>query len=82
MMFIIMHIVQNQMFLWDSITTKDEFILLTIEGKWLEVIVHMIEFELLNLIHPKQIQFLVSITVCGKFQLSPTVAFIGFQEDI
>jgi hypothetical protein len=70
------------MFLWDSITTKDESILLTIEGKWLEVVVHMIEFEFLNLTHPKKIQFLVSIHVCGKFQLSPTISLIGFQEDI
>jgi hypothetical protein len=54
--------------------------LLIIEGKWLEVIVHMTKFEFLDLFHPKQV--LISICIHGKFQLSPTFAFVGFQEDI
>jgi len=33
--------VQKLGFLHDSITTNDKPVLLTIEGKWLEVIVHM-----------------------------------------
>ncbi len=53
---------------------------MTIKGKWLEAVVHMIEFEILNLFCPKQIQFLISIHVCGKFQLLPTFALVGFQE--
>jgi hypothetical protein len=54
---------------------------LTIEGKWLEAIVHMTKFEILNLAHPKQVQPLVSIHVCCKFQLSRT-SFVGFQKDV
>jgi hypothetical protein len=42
----------------------------------------MIEFEFLNLVHPKQVQLLVSICVCYKFQLSLTSTFVGFQEVI
>jgi hypothetical protein len=74
--------VHKSSFLQDSIATKDECTLLTIEGKWLEVVVHMIEFEFLNLTRPKQIQFLVSIHVYGKFQLSPTFALVSFQKHI
>jgi hypothetical protein len=33
--------VQKLSFFHDSITTNDEYVLLTIEGKWLEAIVHM-----------------------------------------
>jgi hypothetical protein len=42
----------------------------------------MIEFEFLILVCPKQVQFLVSICVCDKFQLSSTSVVIGFQENI
>ncbi len=42
-------------FLHDSIITNDEHVLLIIEDKWLQVIVHMIEFEFLDLLHPKQV---------------------------
>jgi hypothetical protein len=48
-------------FLHGSIATNDELVLLTIEGKWLEVIVHMIESEFMDLLHPKQVQLLISI---------------------
>jgi hypothetical protein len=40
-------------FFQGSIATNDGHILLTTEGKWLEAVVHMIEFEILNLFHPK-----------------------------
>jgi hypothetical protein len=63
-----------------SITTNVGQILLTTKGKWLEVVVHMIEFEILNLFCPKQVQLFVSICVCGKLQLLPTFALVGFQE--
>jgi hypothetical protein len=39
---------------------------LTIEGKWLETIVHMAKFGFLNLAYPKQVQFLVLIHVHGS----------------
>jgi hypothetical protein len=55
---------------------------LTIGEKWLEAIMHMTKFELINLAHSKQVQLLVSIHVFNKFQLSSTFAFINFQEDI
>jgi mRNA-degrading endonuclease HigB of HigAB toxin-antitoxin module len=55
--------VHKSNFLWGSITTNDNVILLTIEGNWLEIIAHMIEFEFLNLAHLKQVQLLISICV-------------------
>jgi len=67
-------------FLWGSITTNDGPILLTIEGKWLEVLVHMTKFEFLNLAHSKQVQLFISIRVCGKLQLLLTSALVGFQK--
>jgi hypothetical protein len=47
--------VHKSSFLRGSITTNDGPILSTIEGKWLETIVHMTKFEFLNLAHPKQV---------------------------
>jgi hypothetical protein len=35
----------------------------TIEVKWLETTMHMIEFEFLNLHYPKQIQLFISIWI-------------------
>jgi hypothetical protein len=43
--------VQKLGFIRGSITTNDEHVLLTIEGKWLEGIVHMTEFKFLDLPH-------------------------------
>jgi hypothetical protein len=56
--------------------------LLIIDGKWLEAIVHMRKPQFLDLFRPKQVQFLISIHIHGKFQLSTIFALIGFQEDI
>jgi hypothetical protein len=72
----------NQGFLGVPNTTKNGFILLTIEGKWLETIMDMTKFEFLNLAHPKQVQLLVSICVCGKCKFLGTSTLVGFQEDI
>jgi hypothetical protein len=69
-------------FLVGSITTNDEPVLLTIEGKWLETIMHMIKFEFLNLHYPKQIQLIIPMCIHDKFQLLFTFAFICFQKDI
>ncbi len=69
-------------FLRSSIATNDGPILLTIEGKLLEAIVHMTKFEFINLGHSKQVQLLVSICVFSIFQLSSTFSFINFQENI
>ncbi len=63
-------------------STNDEVVLLTIEGKWPETIVHMAKFEFLDLSCPKQVQLLISICIHGKFQLSTTYALVDFQEDI
>jgi hypothetical protein len=69
-------------FLCGSIVTNVELVLLTIEGKWIEAIVHMMEYELLDLPHPKQVQLPILIRIHAKFQLLPTFALVGFQEDI
>jgi hypothetical protein len=74
--------VHKSTFFLGSIATNDGLILLTIEGKWLEAIVHMTKFEFVNLAHLKQVQLLVSIHVFSKFQLSSTFALINFQEYI
>jgi len=60
----------------------DELVLLTIEGKWLEAIVHMIKSYFLNLLRPKQVQLLISFHIHDKFCLSTTSTFVGFQENI
>jgi hypothetical protein len=73
-------IVQKLSFLHGSIATNDEPVLLTIEGKWLEVFVHMTEFEFLDLPCLKQIQLLISIRIHGKFRLSTTSTFASFQK--
>jgi hypothetical protein len=46
-------IVKKLGFFHGSIAINDELVLLTIEGKWLEAIVHIIEFKFLDLPHPK-----------------------------
>jgi hypothetical protein len=86
-MFIVMLVIQNQRFINQvpfgvPLQPYDGCILLTIKGKWLEAIVHMIEFEFLNLAHLKQVQLLISICVCSKFQLLPTSTLVGFQKTI
>jgi hypothetical protein len=60
-------IIQNLNHLHGFITTNDEPVLLTIEGKWLEVIAHMTKFEFLDLPCPKQIQLFILICIHGKF---------------
>ncbi len=59
--------VQKLGFLRGSIITNDEPLLLTIEGKWLQAIVHIIESEFLDLPCTKQVQLLISIHIHGKF---------------
>jgi len=75
-------IVQKLSFLRSSIATNDEPMLLTIESKWLETIVHMTKSEFLDLPSIKQVQFFISIYIHGKFPLSTTSTLVGFQEDI
>jgi hypothetical protein len=70
--------IQKSGFLHGSIATNDELVLLTIEGKWLEAIMHMTAFEFLDLLCPKQIQLFILIRIHGKFRLSPTFALVGF----
>jgi hypothetical protein len=47
--------VKKLSFFCGSIATNAELVLLTIEGKWFEAIVHMTKSEFLDLFHPKQI---------------------------
>ncbi len=72
--------VQKLGFLHGSIATNDELVLLTIEGKWLETIVHMTESEFLDLPCPQQVQLFISIHIRGKFHLSTTSALVGFKK--
>jgi hypothetical protein len=72
--------IQKLSFLCGSIITNDEHMLLTIENKWLETIVHMTKFELLDLPYPKQVQLFISIHIHGKFCLSTTSALVSFQK--
>ncbi len=69
-------IVQKLGFFHGLITINDELVLLTIEGKWFEAIMHMIESEFLDLPCLKQVQLFLHIH--NKFQLLPTFAFVGF----
>jgi hypothetical protein len=55
--------------------------LLTIEGKWLETIVHMMKSKFLDLLCPKQVQFFISIRIHGKFWLLPTFALTRGQSE-
>ncbi len=59
--------VQKSSFLHGSIATNNEHVLLTIEGKWFETIVHITKVEFLDFPYPKQVQFLISIHIHGKF---------------
>ncbi len=59
--------VQKFGFFRGSIATNDEPMLLTIEGKWLETIMHMMETEFLDFPPPKQVQLLISIHTHGNF---------------
>jgi hypothetical protein len=63
-----------------SITTNDEHMLITIDGKWLEAFVHIPKATFLNL--PYLIQIKLFICIYAKFLLSPTSTFIGFHEDV
>jgi hypothetical protein len=74
--------VQKLGFLRGSTATNDDHVLLTIEGKWLEAIVHMTKSEFLNLLCPKQVQLLISIRIYGKFRLLTTSTFIDLKKNI
>jgi hypothetical protein len=54
-------------FFCGTISMNDKQVLQTIKGKWLETIVHITKFAFLNLSHFKQVQFFISIWICGKF---------------
>jgi hypothetical protein len=74
--------IQKLGFLHGSTATNEDHVLLTIEGKWLEAIVHMTKSEFLNLLCPKQVQLFISIRIYGKFRLLTTSTLIGFKKDI
>ncbi len=74
--------VQKLSFLHGSIATNDKPVLLTIEAKWLETIVHMTESKFLDLPFLKQVRLLISIHIYDKFRLLTTSTLVGFQEDI
>jgi hypothetical protein len=55
-------------------------VLLTIEGKWLEVVVHMIESKFLDLSLPKQVQLLISISFMVNFNSHPYLPLLAFRK--
>jgi len=67
--------VHKSSFLWGSITKMDQYYWPLRENGLKKLCIW--QFEFLNLAHLKQVQFLVTI-FCGKFQLLPTFAFVGF----
>jgi hypothetical protein len=79
-----MFVVQNQQlgFLCGSISTNDEHVLLIIEGKWLEAIMHMTESEFLYLNHPKQVQLFISICIHSYRPLLPLLAFKKISNNL
>jgi len=61
-------IVQELDFICGSIATNVEPMLLTIDSKWFETIVHMMtKSKFLDLLHPKQVQLLISTDIHGKY---------------
>jgi len=72
--------IQKLSFLHGSIATNGEQMLLTIEGKWLEIIVCMTKFEFLDLLHPKQVQFLISIHIHGNFDCRSHLSLLAFKK--
>jgi len=72
--------VKKLSFLYDSITTNNKS-MLTIEGKWLEVIAHMIQFAMLNFLHPKQIQFFFfQFAFKENFDYHPHMPLLVFRK--
>jgi len=59
--------IQKSGFFPDFVVTNDEPMLLSIENKWLETIVHMAKSEFLDLLCPKQFQLFIS--TCIHFNL-------------
>jgi hypothetical protein len=53
-------------FLHGSIITNDDCMILTIEGKWLEAIMHVTKFEFLDLPCPKQVELFISCCIQCK----------------
>jgi hypothetical protein len=72
--------IQKLGFLRGSIATNVELVLLTIEGKWLELIVHMTKFEVLDLPCPKQVQLFISLHIHGKFHLLTNATLLALSK--
>jgi hypothetical protein len=72
--------VQKLGFFCGTIATNDEPMLLTIKGKWLETIMHMIEIEFLDLPPPKQVQLLISIHTHGNFAYRSHLPLLPFKK--
>ncbi len=56
------------LFFCGSITANDEPMLLTIEGKWFETIMHiMTKSRFLYVFHPKQVQLFILVDIHDKY---------------
>jgi hypothetical protein len=72
--------VKKLSFLCDSITANNKS-MLTIEGKWLEGIVHMIKFAFLNFLHPKKIQiYFIQFAFKENFDYHPHMPLLVFRK--
>jgi hypothetical protein len=69
-------------FLCAFIATNNEHVLLTIEGKWMEAIVHMTNSKLFICLHLKEVQILNKIYICGKFWLTHSYWFLKMHSRI
>jgi len=74
--------IKKARYLHTSIVTTEDPIIFTIKGKWLEVMVHMLETNFLILPCPKQIQLLIKTKLWGKFLFSLTFQLVSFEEHI
>jgi hypothetical protein len=73
-------IIQKLNFRCGSIVTNDELVLLIIKGKWLEALVHMIEYEFLNLLLLKQVQLLIQFSFMVNFACQPHLLLLAFKS--
>ncbi len=74
--------IKKARYLCASIATTEDPIILTIEGKWIKGVVHMLETNFLILPHPKEVQLFIKKKLLGKLLLSLIFQLMGFEEHI
>jgi hypothetical protein len=74
--------IKNFDYLQASIAMTKNLIILTIEDKWLDAMLGMLEGNFFNQPHPKQTQLLNKTKLWGKFILTTTFQLASFEEHI